>query len=525
MEYFLGEVRNIKDPWKSGRVQVRIYGLHDDEQNVKDEHLAWAMPIQDITSAATGKVGTVPVGMVVGTRVLGTFLDEQKQNPVILGTYARAAKPADTNDNTGGEEGNDKKSQGVDLPSSGNPSNGNMGKSTSNPKVGGTPLNTAKDKYNEAQYVDNGKGEEAIKTSRERYAKNADKPTTASAEAGELKLPEILQKIDPKKLSAVLLNMVAALALVRNASNVSSPVSIRRIVTKALAEALAILAKKYNFDTVIKVFDDCLVNNGLEKIRPEYQPVVQDAISKLLNNAKTNGISKIKTRKLTYITFDPKAKVPDPIVTTAPDLYVHQYYILKDDQYPAYIQWKGPNGDFVYTLRKEEPYFETAEDDVNYLAEIALAKDLDMYINDPKTNVLTVDLLNAILDKNSKVVKNNGMEKNLGKNSSLNLMLLLPLLLGALSKVINATKDNHLPKSVLNQTSVARSLEDYSKHMSMIKKMKTDSDGAFDLPTAAKQLLAVVGTAAKLGAMFSVQKGGSRQTAALVSSLANKILR
>jgi len=120
-EFFFGEVRNIKDPWKSGRVQIRVYGTHDDDENVKDEHLPWAMPIQPITSAATAKVGVVPVGMLVGSRVFGVFIDEEKQYPVVLGTYARAAKGKDSNDNTGGEEGNDPKSKGVDLPSSGNP--------------------------------------------------------------------------------------------------------------------------------------------------------------------------------------------------------------------------------------------------------------------------------------------------------------------------------------------------------------------------------------------------------------------
>ena len=105
--FYLAEVRNIKDPWKSGRVQVRVYGMHDDEQNIKDENLPWAMPIQPITSAATARVGIIPVGMVVGSRVVITYLDDNKQYPVIFGTYARAGSPKNKNDNTGGEDDTD----------------------------------------------------------------------------------------------------------------------------------------------------------------------------------------------------------------------------------------------------------------------------------------------------------------------------------------------------------------------------------------------------------------------------------
>ena len=36
--FYLAEVRNIKDDkTKSGRVQLRVYGIHDDEENIKDE--------------------------------------------------------------------------------------------------------------------------------------------------------------------------------------------------------------------------------------------------------------------------------------------------------------------------------------------------------------------------------------------------------------------------------------------------------------------------------------------------------
>lgn len=104
MKFYLAEVRNLKDPWKSGRVQIRMYGRNDDEKNVKDDNLPWAMPLQPITSAATARVGTIPVGMMVGSRVLVGYLDGEEQYPIIFGTYARAGEGKDKNDNTGGED-------------------------------------------------------------------------------------------------------------------------------------------------------------------------------------------------------------------------------------------------------------------------------------------------------------------------------------------------------------------------------------------------------------------------------------
>ena len=50
-KFYSAEVRDIKDPLKSGRVKVRLYNYQNDEQNVKDDHLPWALPLQPVTSA------------------------------------------------------------------------------------------------------------------------------------------------------------------------------------------------------------------------------------------------------------------------------------------------------------------------------------------------------------------------------------------------------------------------------------------------------------------------------------------
>lgn len=92
MQFKVGEVRNYKkDKTKSGRVRVRIYGEHNDEQEVKDDDLPWAVMMHPPTDPGTYKLGRSPSGMVVGTRVLLGFLPEDVNclYPIVIGTLPR----------------------------------------------------------------------------------------------------------------------------------------------------------------------------------------------------------------------------------------------------------------------------------------------------------------------------------------------------------------------------------------------------------------------------------------------------
>lgn len=90
--FYWAEVRNFKDdPTQSGRVQIRVYNQHNDENEVKDEDLPWAVPLQSTDQPSTGKVGTNPSGLIKGSRVLVAFAenDKAKQYPIILGSSYR----------------------------------------------------------------------------------------------------------------------------------------------------------------------------------------------------------------------------------------------------------------------------------------------------------------------------------------------------------------------------------------------------------------------------------------------------
>jgi hypothetical protein len=150
MIYFF-EVRNIEDDkTKSGRVQLRAYCNenldHTDTQKVKDEHLPWGFPVMPSTSAGTGKVGIIPTGLEVGSRVACMFsaTDTEKQYPIIIGCFARAFPPVcsakESDSNKDGFDSCDEKECGVDLPSGAATVPENVGKNPVNPRV--TPGNS-----------------------------------------------------------------------------------------------------------------------------------------------------------------------------------------------------------------------------------------------------------------------------------------------------------------------------------------------------------------------------------------------
>ena len=94
-KFYFAEVRDIKDPLKSGRVKVRKYGYENDTQKIEDDHLPWALPLQPITSAGTGKVGIIPTGLIVGSRVVIAYMDNDtaEQHPIVMGSFSRGSLP------------------------------------------------------------------------------------------------------------------------------------------------------------------------------------------------------------------------------------------------------------------------------------------------------------------------------------------------------------------------------------------------------------------------------------------------
>jgi hypothetical protein len=87
MILYTGVVENRNDPTCLGRCQVRVVGLHsENKKDLPTELLPWAFPMQPVTSAAMNGIGHSPTGPVEGTWVIIMFRDEEKQQPIMLGT-------------------------------------------------------------------------------------------------------------------------------------------------------------------------------------------------------------------------------------------------------------------------------------------------------------------------------------------------------------------------------------------------------------------------------------------------------
>ena len=73
--WFVGEVKNVNDPLELGRIQVRIHGIHSDNQiDIPDDKLPYAQTVVPITEGGTKGIGN-NLGIKVGSLVFGLFFE------------------------------------------------------------------------------------------------------------------------------------------------------------------------------------------------------------------------------------------------------------------------------------------------------------------------------------------------------------------------------------------------------------------------------------------------------------------
>ena len=93
--WWIGQVEtsNTDDPKKSGRYRVRIVGHHlKSGQATPTKELPWAQVMMPVTTPFTdGGVTGATVNLQQGNWVLGFFLDNDKQKPIILGSIGHTA--------------------------------------------------------------------------------------------------------------------------------------------------------------------------------------------------------------------------------------------------------------------------------------------------------------------------------------------------------------------------------------------------------------------------------------------------
>ena len=95
--WFVGVVEDRNDPLKIGRVRVRCLGYHtEDLTQIPTTDLPWAHVMHPVTDPSMQGLGHSPSWLVPGTWVVGFFRDNEKQQPLILGSLPGIPeKPAD----------------------------------------------------------------------------------------------------------------------------------------------------------------------------------------------------------------------------------------------------------------------------------------------------------------------------------------------------------------------------------------------------------------------------------------------
>lgn len=85
--WFIGYVEDISDPLQTGRVRVRIPGIHNSDDTIlPTTDLPWSQVVLPVTESGFSGLGRSPTGIIVGSQVFGIFTDGMyKQHPLVLG--------------------------------------------------------------------------------------------------------------------------------------------------------------------------------------------------------------------------------------------------------------------------------------------------------------------------------------------------------------------------------------------------------------------------------------------------------
>jgi len=420
---FIAAVVSVHDPHQSGRVKVRIYGRHDDTTNIPDDALPWAQVVQPVTSAANGRMGTAPVGLVVGSRVFGQWADADHQLPIILGAVGRAGDPVE-GQTTGGAPTIDTATGSIPPGSQGNPNN---------------PYTTLNENRVSISDIDSGQTDiiavsnttGGVLTSLvERNMANPTLPTVASYDKNSnMNVLNIINAVDPvgslASLPCLNNNLISMTSIINLlGSTVQGVVSgVVKTAVQAMRNALLQLAQRIGLFKLLGMLNAAvsnvkevqkLINSlnvrvcGVNLINQGVFDTANYAIASVvggLNSAVgaiTGGINNVINTTTGAVTaagasitgtvnsrlnslirsvpLPPAVSVstatsprPSSIYTlsVAPEGYIQQYYTVDNDPYPGFIEWKDPNGTSpsVYTPRNGEPNYSSAEEHTTFAAQ------------------------------------------------------------------------------------------------------------------------------------------------------------
>ena len=459
-QIWVGIVTNVMDPHQGGRVQVRIRGRHDDTVNIPDSDLPFAQVIQPVTSAARGRMGTAPVGLIAGSRVVGIWLDSDHQYPLILGTVGRAGERA-AGQTQQGEPAID--TNVGSIPSATQLVVNNAYTSLYPGRVSITDIDS---RATDIDSVTRDTGVVLTKVVEDKM--DIPKyPTTGSADENESDVLQILRQIDPN-------NILSSLpCFTPNALSVSLTIDLGSIaagfinmLTDAVTDAILELADRLGVNNVLAAIDAagaaiagfqdaynaiatggiCAAPRALNSAAAGAQALgyaaanVQAAVNKAGN--APNAIRETLGRTADRITSNVPSLLFTPIATVqvAPVGYVQEYYAADADPYPGYIRWSDPlqNGAPVFTLRNGQPNYRSATEHARYESSSTITAGLASSIS---RGGLNTRILQNTLEQATGVAQVRGLLSSLGSGVSINslasLVSLIPTVVAGVSGVFN----------------------------------------------------------------------------------------
>jgi hypothetical protein len=364
ISWWIGEVVNVKDPDQSGRVQIRVYGRHDDTGNIPDSDLPWALPLQPVTSAAYGKIGTTPLGLVRGSKVMGFWMDSDQQYPVIWGSFGKAGDELPGIKN--GTQKIDTKKGSIPGPAQNysdpvpiNPYSTLWPTRIDINKINNEKAVTFKtiDQYLPSSGIVNN-------TKVDSKLKEPEKPTTASVKKDKKDdILDLVKQVDPDKISRSLKGMVDGFTSVRNVMSLTSPAGLTSMLSGGLQGMIQGMAGQLGLGPAMGLMNGLAASGALSGIA---QGALQQAIASTALSAVQNGgiplVNSLVSNVVPQINLDighpSAALIVADVVATA----VQQYFPIDKEPFPGYIQFKDIATDAIYyKLRGNEPHYESAQ--------------------------------------------------------------------------------------------------------------------------------------------------------------------
>lgn len=500
MRFKFAEVRNIEnDPSQSGRVSVRSYGDQDNEKLTPDSALPWAIPLQSSTSAATSGLGETPTGLAVGSRVMIGYMPEDKaeQFPIIMGSFSRAETPSSqgpqvgADPNSGGKIG----APAPDFPGGILPKSDGTVVEYNDPVDGSPKPNISKnpaanlimnrDNLIKA-FVDNsycasptagdiGREENGTAGLREKYAPNADGPSTAAAKPGK----DILKVSEEVGLVPILPNVYQDLQKADMMLAAYSEKSHLDMLSESYFNVLKLFTIQYSYQYTIDVLTKALSGPKSKLLSEKYKKIINDAHEQFSEEyLKTGG--NLKTISYNVVVNSDFDTIPERnIVTKVPDLYIQDYYHYSRSKFPGYKTWIKPESNTIFYTKRNlgETYYETSEEEILQRSIDRLYNALNEYF---LNKTLAVNILIDIFDAEISNIKIDYIEISLGKNFKNYSSSSPKTLLGSMAVNINNQISTHLPRSVIDTDKATTIIKDFSEKISIAKNMRKITKNAIN---------------------------------------------